>query len=174
MIMMRIQLVEQPTTSGRSSLLPVDDYLRVYQLFRERVVQEDNLNNHRMTWLIYSEAIVLGLWGTVVSQDMLTKACNAGTFLRMYIVLCVLCSVGIILAGVSWIAIQAAKSEISYIRDEIYGKQYKFIADDNRIPRLVGSQGRHPLGHLMTWGCPLLFIVMWVYFAFFSVFNAHC
>jgi hypothetical protein len=93
-----IQLVGQPQTSGRSSLLPVDDYLRVYQLFRERVVQEDNLINHRMSWLIFSEAIVLGLWGTVTSQDMLTKACKAGTFLQMYSVLCILCFVGVILA----------------------------------------------------------------------------
>jgi hypothetical protein len=157
-------------------MLPPEDYLRVYELFRERVVQEDTLINYRMTWMIFSEAIIIALWGAINSQDLLIKACHQNPpDPRIYYVALALCATGILFAFGGWLTISAAKAEIAYIRDGIYNTKYKFIADDDRIPKLTGSAKRHSIwyGHIMGWGCPLLFVAVWSFFSL-DVINTRC
>jgi hypothetical protein len=46
-----------------------DDFVMMYRLHRDRVTQEDAVINHRMTWLLWSQAILFGLWGILLAGE---------------------------------------------------------------------------------------------------------
>jgi hypothetical protein len=59
-----------------------EDQLQLYKLYRDRIVQEDNVINHRMTWMMVSEAFLLtgylGLtWNSGAGKLCDSEACLA-------------------------------------------------------------------------------------------------
>jgi hypothetical protein len=43
--------------------------IEIYRMFRQRIVEEDNLINHRMSWMLWSEAIVFAIWAVLAVPD---------------------------------------------------------------------------------------------------------
>jgi hypothetical protein len=80
--------------SGSASALSQlrTDELKTHQLYRARIVNEDDLINYRMQWMIYTQALLLATWGIFVQKFV---GVNLGVF-----VACSYCTVffGIVFA----------------------------------------------------------------------------
>jgi hypothetical protein len=142
-----------------------NDELFVHTLYRERIVQEDNLINHRMMWMVLSQAFMLALWGSILNQVF-----NDHLIFK-WITLAAVDVMGLIFSAGSFVSIRAAQLEIDELRDS-YLKLYPwdFSAEktpdrDSRktiLPRLTARKHFHRLGHAMPTGMPIMLIFMWV------------
>ncbi len=48
-----------------------ENELQVHKLYRERIVQEDNLIDNRMIWMIASQAFLFALWAGLGRNPLL-------------------------------------------------------------------------------------------------------
>jgi hypothetical protein len=83
------------------------DELKFYELYRARVVQEDDIINHRMQWMILSQALLFAAWEVFVQklsgQMFFWSSCG--------VAIC-----GFLFAIGSSLSIKAAQDEISWLR----------------------------------------------------------
>ena len=45
-----------------------EDELQIHKLYRERIVQEDNIINHRMMWMVLTQAFLLATFGALAQK----------------------------------------------------------------------------------------------------------
>jgi len=178
------KMVPAPTLIDR-------DELEIHRLYRERIVQEDNIINHRMMWMIVSQAFLLATFVALSQKVDLFAATR------------VVCVTGIVLAFGSKFAIRAAQDEIDELRAkyiQMYppGKEGKRLSrhvefwmnlvdlrlskqteeythvfrlagsGSHYLPGLTGSRNFHIFGHIVPKTVPLMLMVLWVVF-FFTV-----
>ena len=86
------------------------DELKIHQLYRERIVHEDNLINYRMMWMVLSEAFMLATWGGI-EQRMAGAHDGYWRF-----AVAVVSIVGVIISIGSFTSIEAAQNEINGLR----------------------------------------------------------
>jgi hypothetical protein len=97
-----------------------EDELQLYKLYRDRVVQEDNVINHRMTWMVLSQAFLTAFWAGMALKYFDTNPS------RVYFQpMSFLCGIGFLLALSSKLSIRAAQDEISALRD-IYTSVFEY------------------------------------------------
>jgi hypothetical protein len=151
-----------------------EDELNIYRLYRERIVQEDTLINHRMMWMILSQAFIVGLWGA---------AFKAGDSNPVFAALGYLLDIlGAIFAVSSAATLAAARGEIDELRrnylllypndpalEEESKRLKKFIprASVRRdiLPGLTGSKHFHWQGHIVGKSMPWILVVVWLLLA---------
>lgn len=147
---------------------PFDKFeLSVHTLYRERIVQEDNLINHRMVWMLLSQAFMIALWGA-----MAQKALGSGGIGGLKWAMAIIAIVAGLFAIGSFSAIYAAQKEIKDLRTQ-YLKMFqphdtpaseiiksRKTADD-RLPGLTGSKSWHFLGHVLPRCMPIFLLCLW-------------
>lgn len=102
-----------------------EDELQIYKMYRDRVVQEDGLINHRMTWMVLSQAFLTAFWAGMALKYFDDHESAYGYFQPLVF----LCFVGFFLALSSKLSIRAAQDEISTLRD-MYLDMFEFGASD--------------------------------------------
>jgi hypothetical protein len=141
----------------RSVPIPSESQLTIYRLYRERIVEEDNLIGHRMQSMLWSQAIMLALWasiGVTISRD-------TSIFYKLAPYLaCVIGILGILFAYCSKVSIKAGQDEIEFIKDR-YAERFPDASGNYLIPELTGHRKAHQLGHVLPTWLPALFIVLW-------------
>lgn len=157
-----------PQPAPAQSALPSTDDLRVYELFRERVVEEDAIINHRMTWMFWSQAIILALWGALASQRLNEAVCKSHD-LQIQHALLALSVIGVAFSLISFFSVFAAKSEINNIK-RAYRRRYPHIYSNDAIPKLTGESWRHFTGHLVDMFATGLLCALWAYFAYYALY----
>jgi hypothetical protein len=123
--------------------LPTEQEIRYFELFRNRINMEDELTNHRMSWLIYTQALLVALWASVhdkVASWVSLSACVLGA------VCCVLFFLGV------W----AAQHVIRKLK-----VQYDKYPQNEMLPDLVGGPTAHQLGKAAPYFVPSLFMLLW-------------
>jgi hypothetical protein len=86
------------------------DELQIHRLYRERIVQEDTLINHRMMWMVLSQAFMLAIWGVLVQHIFRDHPVNFRILAK------IIAALGFLFALGSKLAIRAAQDEIDEIR----------------------------------------------------------
>ena len=117
---------------------PTQEQLGVYEAFRRRIVDEDSLINHRTTWHLGIQTILIAVWGAVY-------ATNPDTFFKALIML-TLNSIGITVAVTTYRTIRSAHSEMKKAIKS-YLRQYPKLFYDFGIPKLTGNSDTHNEGH---------------------------
>jgi hypothetical protein len=87
-----------------------EDELQVHKLYRERIVQEDNLIDNRMIWMIASQAFLFALWAGVL-QSVLQRYPVLLAFGTIPIPI-----IGILFGAGSLFSIKAAQDQIVVLR----------------------------------------------------------
>jgi hypothetical protein len=132
--------------------------LKIYALYRERISQEDNLINHRMSWLLWSQAIFFAFWVGLANGKFAAIGDAFGPKGILWADL-VIAGIGMTFAGSSRLSIKAAQEEIEYLKDICYGRHsdLKDAAERRQIPSLVGHKDRHKYGHVTPTYSPFFF-----------------
>jgi hypothetical protein len=150
-----------------------DRLLKIYTLYRERISQEDNLINHRMSWLLWSQAIFFAFWiglanGTFEKISLMVSSKAIAWALGIIAV------IGGVLAESSRRAIGAAQAEIEYLVEVCHRRHTDLeqAARLEQIPSLVGHKRTHNVGHWVPKYSPFLFMVVWVVLIVFDLVQA--
>jgi len=146
----------------KKSLIDEDELL-VHTLYRERIVEEDNLINHRMMWLVLSQAFLLALWSAILNQLF------NGHLSVKWITLGVIDIMGLVFSAGSYASIRAAQLEIGELR-ESFLKLYPFdfsAEEANHpqktlLPRLTARKHFHRVGHAVPTLMPIMLTFMWL------------
>jgi hypothetical protein len=150
--------------------LPSNDDLRIYEIFRERIIQEETLINYRMMWMLWFQAILLALWGGIAasSSKPLGDLCHSDWWIG--VLMPFISAPGAIFAFLSFISIQEAKTEIKAIT-KIYMNKYSHIAENESIPSLTGTAGHHFWGAIVSSSKPWFLVVMWLFLAWYVMYR---
>jgi hypothetical protein len=115
---------------GRYTL---EQALAIYKVYRAKIVAEDQLINHRVTWMLAAEATTFAIWGALALPDRLKGA--QGSYV-LGAALFVVSAIGICVAVVSYRSIDAACREMRDVKTR-YKNAHKDLWDANDvIPRL--------------------------------------
>lgn len=128
---------------------------KLHKLYRERIVQEDNLINHRMMWMMLSQAFIAAFWSQL----------HNGHFPSLLLAL--IAVIGLGFSGASKLSIMAAQHEIKFLNekfDELY--PIKNILQ----PSLLGTGEHHNWGHTAAKYTPIVMMLMWFIFLIYSFF----
>jgi hypothetical protein len=157
-------------------LLPEEEarFLGIYGLYRERVSQEDNLINHRMSWMLWSQAILFAFWASTGNGSLSLLADAASKHEAAFLQL-IIGVVGFFFAFGSRVSIKAAQDEIKYLADICFAKypDLKKAMDHNVIPDLIGHKKGRLLSHIVPSGAPFLFMLMWVALVAFGIYHIY-
>lgn len=128
--------------------------LFLYQLYHGRVRQEYELINHRMMWMVLSEAFMLALWssipGRLLSSNGVQKAWPMG----------LIAAGGLFLTVASCYSIAAAHREINRL-----SSRYDVLTAgsstgyDGILPPLEGST--RAFGHVAPWAILAFLALLW-------------
>jgi hypothetical protein len=140
----------------------------IYRLHRDRVIQEDNLINNRMTWMLYSQTILFALWGGVFASELqfLGKGHQYDLMIALLKIFQAMLAICAIIAAVgSWVTLTAAIGEIERIKTlyEAAKAKYGYTLDPSReiFGMVTGAAVHHRWGHILTkWG-PWFFVGVW-------------
>lgn len=124
----------------------------LYTLYRQRIFQEYELINHRMMWMVLSQAFMLALWASMPVKLAQLHMAWPGELVAIG---------GIVVTIASFYSIRAARNEIE--RHVIkYQGLYMEERLDVRLPSVVGAQSAHRLGHMAP-ECMMSFVlVLWI------------
>ena len=181
-------LTHPPTTTGpnangnpdtiQNDAPKIDpDQVDLYRLYRERIAQENNHIDNRMTWTLASQALLFALWIGLYGY--------VHPFARLYYIVD---GAGGMVALVSVLAVLSAENEIDCM-EERYRKLFpnayrnrnigvidKVIIDSletaecryDVVPALTGSARNHLTGHLVSIVTAVVIALLWVTMAVFT------
>lgn len=141
---------------------PSQEQIGVYEAFRRRIVDEDSLINHRTTWHLGIQTILIAVWAAVYTTKPVTFAQTS--------LMLILNGIGIVVAHTTFITIKSAHSEMKKsIRSHLL--QYPKLFYDLGIPKLTGNSVTHSEGH----NIPLIISPLCSGFVQFSllIYTAH-
>ena len=128
---------------------------REYLFFREEMRHEDNLINQRVSWLIGSQAFLLGAFATLVNATGNTPAPSLDKLKGLMVEGLPIAGILAVLAGYS--TILAAVIHVNGIRRYIQHRQCRqmpSLYDWHLLTRRMGM-----IGPLVT---PLIFVAFWI------------
>jgi hypothetical protein len=137
--------------------MPNSAELLVYESFRRRIVDEDNLINNRTSWQLGLQTILVVLWAAIVSGSEVGGRLEH--FLPLKGVLVFICVVGLIAGAIGLTTIMAAHREIKTAKADYKG-QYPSLYSDVGIPKMTGNTNSHNFGHLIPLGIPVAFALV--------------
>lgn len=121
-------------------------------LLRELWVHEDNLLNHRVTWLVTSEGLLLTAFGIFLQVPSTAWSFLAACTLQQWFPW-----IGILLSACFAFGIFAAHSAMGDIQERYFRKNF----DDNTLP-LYPGKSRIGAGQLVSKIIPFLFFAVWI------------
>jgi hypothetical protein len=143
----------------------LSESLRVYELYRARVSQEDALVNHRMGWFLWSNAILFGFLVGLTSVSNANSAATNALLLRgpWFVI-----SAGVLCTLSSMFVINAALDEIEHLRTiyRAHHPQNVRAENEGRIPGLVGHRHHHFIGKCVPLMMPVIVLILWVALGF--------
>jgi len=122
-----------------------------YKYHRERITTEDNLINHRLTWLLVPQAVLYGFCATTFAKGTI------GPF-ELLLVALVAC-LGIVTCALGWFSIMAAAAAITLIQQQY---RYYWPCPDPKLPFLSAPGNLDAQGMRAAKWLPLCFIVAWL------------
>jgi len=144
-----------PTPSKEhAAKLPDEADVRFYLLFRQQAVAEDNLVNHRMTWLLLMQGFLLAILAGALSQESLLGRS------RFSVLVLLLSSAGIIGSLLILVGIWAAEEAIRRLKRE-YEEPYRDCGIPRHLPPLTGGEIPHFLGIIPLY-LPFLCMLVWI------------
>lgn len=144
---------------GTSGVFPSSDELAYHKLFRDRVVHEDTLIYHRISWLLATQTILFVLWAAVLRDPSAIKNVSLSAI-----------TIGIGLFGmlscfVSFLGVWAALSEIKHLL-QCYEKHHP--KPHSKLPPIVGNPDNHLVGkvppYLLIFACFSGWVLILVFF----------
>ena len=127
-------------------------------MFRRRVVEEDTLINQRMSWMIWSEALLLAAWsGTFIKE--LDPNFDPTFSSPVGWILFGASAFGCVIAFLSAIGVASAQLEIRRLR-KLYERQFPEVEQDLRLPKITGARRYHILGHFVPYIVPAGFLFL--------------
>ena len=136
--------------------VPTDEMeWREYLFFREEMRHEDNLINQRVSWLIGSQAFLLGGFATLVNAAGYTPASSLNKLKSVMVEGLPIAGILAVLAGYS--TILAAVIHVNGIRRHLRHRRFgqmPSLYDWHLVSRRMGM-----LGPLVT---PLIFVAFWI------------
>lgn len=139
-------------TDKDSKGFPSREEVDYFWLYRNRMNMEDDLTNHRMTWLILTQTLLIALWVGAYTKGILKEVRGLGVLAFV---------VGIGSAALIFAGVWAAQHEISRLNHE-YWHEYPSGSPHPRLPLLVGDALGHGLGKFAPYGVPVLFAAVWI------------
>jgi hypothetical protein len=124
---------------------PTDRELKYFRLFRDRIDMEDELTNHRMSWLIYTQTVLIVLWAGAYDKALLGIGFLA-------------CIVGIVSCVIVFFGLLAAQNVITELKTQY---KSKYPQNDEMLPNIVGGAKSHLLGKWAPYSVPILFVLVW-------------
>lgn len=164
-------LTERRPVSSDPPLIDADE-LQIHRLYRERIVQEDNLINHRMMWLILSQAFMFALWA-VLSKEADFKSFDTS------VIRYALAAIGFVFATLGGASIAAARGEINRL-EKNYLRLYPTSEEQSKtsgtsishssrrtdiLPGVIGSGFFHLFGHGVDYSMPAGLACLWAVLA---------
>jgi hypothetical protein len=146
-----------------------------------RVVEEDNLINQRMNWMLWSESIILTLWGALTAASFAFHPADLPWFRfpalisAMEVVISImqiaLAVIGIIISFIGNTSIYAARKEVEHIRDTYAAETRDINFSHVRIMSSVtAADDKHLRGHMLAKYVPWFFCGIWCLLLACSVF----
>lgn len=131
----------------------------VYEKFRKRIVEEDNIINHRMMWATLAQTGLFAAYGVAHLQ----------TIDKFRLVISVAIAIaGVIVAALNIASVSAAHSEINQLKakyERIFRKFSKrFVdlpVDDEYWIGVAGNENAHKRGHWLDKVLPIVIICLW-------------
>jgi hypothetical protein len=136
--------------------LPPEDSQKLYQIYRQYVMNEADLINARLTWLLTIQGFLFATYGIIVASQKpwVTWALSVLRWLPGY---------GVVVSLVALASILAAR----FAADAVFEKWEKLPHSDtfkDLMPKIRG--GGHPKAHILGYfapvGIPLTLCAIWV------------
>jgi len=127
---------------------PSEEELSYFWLYRHRIDMEDHLTNHRVTWLIITQSLLIALW-VGARKEM-------GPWLGVLTFMVAIAWAALIFAGLC-----AAQREIRRLNEQ-YSTNYPRGVRHPKLPLLIGDTLGHGLGKFAPYGVPFLFAIVWI------------
>lgn len=145
----------------------------LYERFRGYVIHEDNLINHRTTWLVLIQSFLVASYGFAISRKFsgfanivpeVSSARVHETVDQIDRFLLVISVVGIFTAAISFLSIFAARLSISNLSKKFTSVD-GFVTDPINYPSITGGGSRWAtfLGFSTPLAIPFLLMGIWVY-----------
>lgn len=129
------------------------DPIRIYEIFRARIVSEDQHINNRLTWLILIGASLVAVWASL-SFDWVPVGASAKIFAGL------VAGFGAAISILVGITIFAAINEISETKGRYKAFHENFYYSGGELPRITGNKVNHSLGHVAAGSLPILYIAV--------------
>jgi hypothetical protein len=145
--------------------------LTVYRLYRERIVHENNVIDHRLSWMLWSEAIILTLWGSIAAGLLTNTKLDRWTTFLIIILQVVLGIFGLLIGCFSRLGIKAAQTEILRMKATYRGidEKYDRYERDPVIPELSAKEELAASAQRLVSIIPWSMIVLWSALVLYSV-----
>jgi hypothetical protein len=125
-----------------------------YQLYRDRIANENLLVYHRLSWLLVAESTLFSVWAIAFSRGERHGMDQAGP--------AVLAALGLAVCVVVYAGVFAALRAIDEFKAE-YEAKHPTGRPHPRLPRIVGDPRTFRLGRLVPLCLPPLFMAGWVF-----------
>jgi len=147
--------------SGPPSLL---EACAIWNIYRGKVVAEDALINHRMSWMLWAEAILYAMWGVIALPDR-EKAFNP---VLVHSTMSALSFVGLLVCIWTNRSISAAIREVNMVIKD-YRDNHSNICSQYKLPGIISEQDIHWLGYTIVKTLPTCFGILQLATLIYSV-----
>lgn len=134
-------------------------YERLYERYRKRVVEEDNVINHRMMWGTLAQTALFGGFGLASMSEISGERATASIAIAL---------VGMSVAFLNHRAISAAHREIRHLVSK-YDQLIKRAPEDPARLSITGETGHHSAGHVLDQKLPTLLVFIWICLAAYAI-----
>jgi hypothetical protein len=137
-----------PTAPPCGSSSPPSDYqIKLYEIYRARVVAEDNLVNYRLTWIVLLQAPLFAVAIAIIVRPELVGYLKKYQYIQSGVLFALfLFSIAFLFFG-AW-AVIAAFGEIKYLR----GRYLHAVGTEHpSLPSITGQEIRHFAGSVLPY-----------------------
>ncbi|MBT9288123.1 RipA family octameric membrane protein [Prosthecodimorpha staleyi] len=139
--------------------MSADDF-DIYKIYRQRVLDENEVIANRLNWLLVFHVILFALCGSAIQLGKTFIFDRDFVFYILFLV-----SVfGLAISVMGLLAVKAAQDEIVDVI-KAFKASFPQIDANVRIPKLTGSPKRHFHGVRTAKGVPILLAFIWISFA---------
>jgi hypothetical protein len=138
------QLLQRPSLEDRET----------YVIFRHQIVCEDNLVNHRISWLMLAQAFLFALLYGSLAHDVQNQIKDPLLFRK------IICFAGLVSSLLVVIGIVATQSAIKGIVDR-YNDIYRGYEKSLPLPPIDGGELPNFFGKFPLYGLPVFCVALW-------------
>jgi hypothetical protein len=151
-----------------------DELIIIYKIFRSYEEHENALINHRTSWLVTVQSVLLATFGfsfqkhleivqKIADMAPLARDTLSGSLYQFKIFLAALPVIGIVTCFGSYMSIRAARDAQSELRKQ-YNSEYRgAISDSLKLPPIAGgsSKSAEDHGSSFAYFLPVFFFLLW-------------